>query len=147
MPGASLLLPGQRATGVLLSSLTEQKSQKAIFPTQALCEEAAPGVPTSLIPSSRSTPRSGSAEPGKGEGGGRGSTGHLPCDSRPNLVPGALAKALCLSDAGARAARAAPCKFARCKTSLELPGCDGEMAAKVSRARLMVTSLSRWPHP
>lgn len=73
-----------------------------------------------------------------------GSTGRLPCDSWANLVPGALAKASCLSDAGSRAA---PCESTRWKTSLEPPGCDGEMAAKGSRARLMATSLSPRPHP
>lgn len=72
----------------------------------------------------------------------RESTGHLPCDSWPNLAQGAVAKALgfkwCRSTCGRANSPAG-------KTSLELPGCDGETPAKVSRAPLVGTRL--WSHP
>jgi len=51
MTGASLLITGWKATGTLLAASLRRKGQEAIFPTQALCEEAAPRVPVSLIPS------------------------------------------------------------------------------------------------
>lgn len=125
MPGASLLPPRQRAAGKFLCSLTEKKSQEAIFPIFPLRGGCSRGLhfinPFLSLPPLHNPVQLKLGEQREVAGGAQGTCHVIPGQT---LCRGLLAKALCLSDAGARAAGAAPCKLTRCRTPLELPACD-----------------------